>query len=96
MKSRQEKRVNAHHNSQAAEEKSQSEAMSVLQSVKLKPTGLSQTLKSPTDSTATEESNLHASTTSVITSSPGSPQLDPGGRLTPSLKSKPPPIAPKP
>ena len=26
----------------------------------------------------------------------GSPQLDPGGRLTPILKSKPPPIAPKP
>ncbi|KAF8774704.1 F-actin-uncapping protein LRRC16A like protein [Argiope bruennichi] len=94
MKSRQEKRVpTTHIPPQAAEEKAPSEGVSILANVKLKPTGLSQTLISPSDASQTEDSQQSSSST--ITS-PGSPQLDPGGRLTPGLKVKPPPIAPKP
>ncbi|XP_054714377.1 F-actin-uncapping protein LRRC16A-like isoform X2 [Uloborus diversus] len=98
MKSRQEKRVPMHHIQQAAEEKQQAEVSSPLQNVRLKSTGLSQILKSPDNvhASTTDDSGSIPSNSSTVTSSPGSPQLDPGGRLTPSLKIKPPPIAPKP
>ncbi|KAG8193941.1 hypothetical protein JTE90_011491 [Oedothorax gibbosus] len=88
MKSRQEKRGPNFHPPQAPEEKPPSEGASILANVKLKPTGLSQTLISP------NEDDSHLSSTSTLTSSPGSP--DPGGRLIPNLKVKPPPIKPKP
>ncbi|XP_042894699.1 F-actin-uncapping protein LRRC16A isoform X2 [Parasteatoda tepidariorum] len=102
MKSRQEKRTPSHHSSMTVEEKglsSTSEGASILANVKLKPTGLSQTLISPTDTqqSNTEDSASQSSNSATVTSTPGSPLLDPGGRLTPNLKFKPPPpIAPKP
>lgn len=54
---------------QAAEDKPQPEAVSALQNVKLKHTGLSQSLISPSENT--DEQPSHASNLSLATSSPG-------------------------
>ncbi|XP_023220048.1 F-actin-uncapping protein LRRC16A-like [Centruroides sculpturatus] len=109
MKARQEKRAsNIPVSKQECEDKSpidgRDSTQNLLQSVKLKPVNLAQSLKSPSESLQLEKHEEVVTSLGRPTSSPiinispgGSPQLgESGSKFGFALKPKPPPIAPKP